>query len=200
MTGAAFSLFDTAIGRAAIVWRGAEVIGTLLPERSPGLLKEALTRRFPGASEAEPPPPVARIVEGIGALLDGNEVAFDLAPLRLERLPEFDRRVYETASAIPAGSTRTYGELATALGQPGAARAVGAALGRNPFPILFPATGYCPREAAAAFPRPAASIPRWSCSRSRKRGAQEIRTCSRTSPWQWRRAGAERAQEGAISD
>ncbi len=51
---------------------------------------------------------------------------------------EFDRRVLECTAGIQWGQTRTYGQLATAIGKPGAARAVGAALGRNPWPVLIP--------------------------------------------------------------
>jgi methylated-DNA-[protein]-cysteine S-methyltransferase len=58
---------------------------------------------------------------------------------------QFDRRVWERVAAIPYGTTRTYGELARDIGQPGAARAVGAANGRNPLPIVIP----CHRVVAA---------------------------------------------------
>lgn len=58
---------------------------------------------------------------------------------------DFDRRVWEHVSTIPYGATQTYGEIARALGQPGAARAVGAANGRNPVPIVIP----CHRVVAA---------------------------------------------------
>lgn len=57
----------------------------------------------------------------------------------------FDRRVWERVAAIPYGATRTYGEIARELGRPGAARAVGAANGRNPIPIVIP----CHRVVAA---------------------------------------------------
>jgi methylated-DNA-[protein]-cysteine S-methyltransferase len=53
--------------------------------------------------------------------------------------------VCEAARAIPAGATRTYGELAAQLGKPGAARAVGGVMARNPFPIIVP----CHRVLAA---------------------------------------------------
>src|SRR5690606_31448990 len=59
--------------------------------------------------------------------------------------PEFDRRVYEAARAIPAGTTASYGEIAAQLGEPGAARAVGQSLGANPVPIIIP----CHRVLAA---------------------------------------------------
>jgi methylated-DNA-[protein]-cysteine S-methyltransferase len=60
-------------------------------------------------------------------------------PLDLEgRGSAFERAVWEALRAIPHGRTRSYGEVASAIGRPGAARAVGAACGRNPLPILVP--------------------------------------------------------------
>jgi methylated-DNA-[protein]-cysteine S-methyltransferase len=58
---------------------------------------------------------------------------------------EFDRRVWDALVRIPWGETRTYGAIAASLGIPGAARAVGAANGRNPLWILVP----CHRVVAA---------------------------------------------------
>jgi methylated-DNA-[protein]-cysteine S-methyltransferase len=63
----------------------------------------------------------------------------------MDGVPAFHRRVYELTRQILPGETRTYGEIAADLGEPGAARAVGQALGRNPFPILVP----CHRVLAA---------------------------------------------------
>ncbi|MFZ3121222.1 MAG: MGMT family protein, partial [Variovorax sp.] len=53
-------------------------------------------------------------------------------------VPAFHRRVYALARRIPPGETRTYGELAEALGSKGLSRAVGQALGRNPFAPIVP--------------------------------------------------------------
>jgi len=53
-------------------------------------------------------------------------------------LPPFQTSVLQLASQIPYGEIRTYGELARQLGKPGAARAVGKALGDNPMPIIIP--------------------------------------------------------------
>lgn len=50
----------------------------------------------------------------------------------------FGRRVYEAVAAIPAGRSRTYGDIARQLGRPGAARAVGRAMATNPFPVIIP--------------------------------------------------------------
>jgi len=66
-------------------------------------------------------------------------------PLDMAELPPFHRRVYEVARTIPAGTTLSYGQIATRLGSPGSARAVGQALGRNPFAIVVP----CHRVLAA---------------------------------------------------
>ncbi len=57
----------------------------------------------------------------------------------------FERRVWSALKRIPYGQTRTYGEVARAIGRPGAARAVGTANGRNPVPIVIP----CHRVVAA---------------------------------------------------
>jgi methylated-DNA-[protein]-cysteine S-methyltransferase len=51
---------------------------------------------------------------------------------------EFQRRVWSAVAAIPYGTTTTYSALAASLGQPSACRAVGAANGRNPLPIVVP--------------------------------------------------------------
>jgi methylated-DNA-[protein]-cysteine S-methyltransferase len=63
----------------------------------------------------------------------------------MDAQPEFHRRVYSVARSIQPGSTLTYGEVATRIGEPGTARAVGQALGRNPFAPVVP----CHRVLAA---------------------------------------------------
>ena len=50
----------------------------------------------------------------------------------------FQRRVWDQVAAIPYGATTTYGAIAAAIGRPSACRAVGAANGRNPLPIVVP--------------------------------------------------------------
>jgi methylated-DNA-[protein]-cysteine S-methyltransferase len=67
----------------------------------------------------------------------GERETFDL-PLRPRFGGAFERRVWAHVAAIPYGTTTTYGEIALALDAPGAARAVGAANGRNPIPIVVP--------------------------------------------------------------
>ncbi|MBR1812168.1 MAG: methylated-DNA--[Clostridia bacterium] len=67
---------------------------------------------------------------------NGARQAFEL-PVTLD-LTEFERRVLAQTAEIPCGETMTYGQLAAALGKPGAARAVGNALRKNPLPIVIP--------------------------------------------------------------
>ena len=66
----------------------------------------------------------------------GKRQAFDL-PLAPSGT-EFQRRVWAALAEIPYGETRSYGQIATAIGRPGASRAVGMANGRNPVSIVVP--------------------------------------------------------------
>lgn len=106
---------------------------------------EAVFSKVPADSGRELPAPVARAIKALTALLAGQRIDLGDVPLDLLTLPDFDRRVYEIARTIPPGETLTYGAIAQRLGQPGAAREVGAALGRNPFPLVVP----CHRVVAA---------------------------------------------------
>jgi methylated-DNA-[protein]-cysteine S-methyltransferase len=81
----------------------------------------------------------------IAAIVSGKSVDAGAIALDMEGIPEFSRRVYEVTAAIPMGRTMTYGEVAARLGDAGASRAVGQALGKNPFPIVVP----CHRVLAA---------------------------------------------------
>jgi methylated-DNA-[protein]-cysteine S-methyltransferase len=145
VSGAGFAFFPTAIGACALVWRGGAVIGAALPEEDEGTAPARLVRRFPDAEEAAPPPFVVDAIERIQRLLAGEAANLSAIPLDLSAADDFERRVYAVTRAIPRGEVRTYGDVAAAIGAPGAARAVGAALGRNPIPIVVP----CHRVLAA---------------------------------------------------
>lgn len=56
----------------------------------------------------------------------------------MKELTEFQKKVYQATKTIPKGEVRTYGWIANMIGQPGAARAVGNALNKNPFPVIVP--------------------------------------------------------------
>jgi methylated-DNA-[protein]-cysteine S-methyltransferase len=145
MTAYGFTLFDTAIGRCGVAWSDRGLVGVQLPEASEANARERMLQRFPAAAETPPPPQVQRAIDGIVALLQGEPSDLSGIALDMEDVAPFHRRVYEVARAIPPGRTLAYGVVAARAGAPGAARAVGQALGRNPFPIIVP----CHRVVAA---------------------------------------------------
>jgi methylated-DNA-[protein]-cysteine S-methyltransferase len=134
----AVALFDTAIGRCGLAWGPRGVIGVQLPERSIEATRIRLMRHCPNAEEIEPPKHIQRGIDDIAALLRGEKKSLRAIQLDMGRVQPFNARVYETTRAIPPGVTRTYGEIARAIGEPDGARAVGQALGRNPFAIVVP--------------------------------------------------------------
>jgi methylated-DNA-[protein]-cysteine S-methyltransferase len=140
-----FALFDTAIGLCGIAWGERGVIGVQLPEASDEETRARVRQRFAQAQEGVPPPPVQRALDDIVALLRGEPRDLTGVTIDLEDVPPFHRRVYELTRTIPAGETLSYGQVAARLGSPGAARAVGQALGRNPFALVVP----CHRVLAA---------------------------------------------------
>lgn len=92
----------------------------------------------PSAWPDEPQHPHIRAaVTQLAQYFEGKRAAFDL-PLDLAAGTPFQQSVWRALLAIPHGATTNYGALSTGLGAPGAARAVGAAVGRNPVSIVVP--------------------------------------------------------------
>jgi methylated-DNA-[protein]-cysteine S-methyltransferase len=145
MTAHGFALFNTAIGRCGVAWSERGIAGVQLPEADEQQARARLLQRFPTAGESIPPPEVRQALDRIVALLDGEPSDLSVVPLDMDGVPPFHRRVYEAARRIPPGEILSYGEIAARLGTPRAARAVGQALGQNPFPIVVP----CHRVVAA---------------------------------------------------
>jgi methylated-DNA-[protein]-cysteine S-methyltransferase len=138
VTDRGFFLFDTPIGTCGIAWGDRGVVGVQLPEGSEMASRARLRREFPDAHESPPPPDVQRALDAIVALLSGEARDLSFVELDMRKAPPFHRRVFEVARTIPPGATLSYGEIAARLGEPGAARDVGSALGQNPFPIVVP--------------------------------------------------------------
>jgi len=139
MTSQSYILFDTAIGRCAIAWGPQGVVALQLPEANDAATRARLRRRHPGLEEAAAAPPeILQAIAAVVALLEGEKN--DLADIALDMtaVPDFNRQVYEVARRIPPGRTRSYGEIATELGDRLLARDVGQALGQNPFAIIVP--------------------------------------------------------------
>jgi methylated-DNA-[protein]-cysteine S-methyltransferase len=121
--------FSTPLGTCAIAWNDAGLTRFLLPD----------PERQSGGTEYDPPAWVAAIIDRVQRHLAGEPQDFSDVRFDYGRLPEFVRAVLKAALSIKAGHTATYGELAAAIGQPlAASRAVGSALGDNPWPLLIP--------------------------------------------------------------
>src|SRR5690606_21724213 len=127
------ALFDTAIGRCGIAWGPAGIVAVQLPEADDAATRRRLWRNAGSEPpQAEPPPEVQSAIAGVQALMAGERRDLLEVVLDTGRLSTFHQRVYALARRIPPGQTRTYGEVAQSLGDPGLARAVGQAMGANP--------------------------------------------------------------------
>ncbi|MCX5041979.1 methylated-DNA--[protein]-cysteine S-methyltransferase [Aldersonia sp. NBC_00410] len=132
----AYTLFDTAIGCCGIGWRGQRVTRLQLPEADAETTRIRLARG--GAVEGVPPEAVRAVRDGIRAHLDGDLDDLRWVDLDLAGVSEFDAKVYAITRAIDPGHTLRYGDVALRMRAPGAAQAVGQALGRNPIPLIVP--------------------------------------------------------------
>jgi methylated-DNA-[protein]-cysteine S-methyltransferase len=141
MNTLAYALFPTPLGCCGIAWNARALTCVQLPEIDEAATRQRMACRYPDLAEDTPPAFVQEAIAAVTALLAGHPPEpRDLShlPLDMEGLPPFHQRVYELARHIPPGETLTYGQLAHMLGQPGAARAVGQALGANPFAPVVP--------------------------------------------------------------
>jgi methylated-DNA-[protein]-cysteine S-methyltransferase len=130
--------FDTALGRCAVRWSDLGITRVLLPSRAV----------LPDPADlpcTDMPPFVRSAIEGMTAVMSGGSADLRDVPLDERGLDEFRRAVYAATREIEPGTTRSYGQVARAIGRPDTARDVGTALARNPFPIIVP----CHRVVAA---------------------------------------------------
>src|ERR1700710_380655 len=111
-----YTLFETAIGWAGLAWGDKGLVGAYLPEADRENARRSFLRRFPDATEAAPTPMVEDAIAAIRELLTGQPADLSHVPIDIARVPDFNARVYAIARAIPPGETKTYGEIAEALG------------------------------------------------------------------------------------
>lgn len=150
------AVFDTTIGPCGLAWQEGALTLVLLPAGDAAATR-SLLRHLAGVevggegksgieAAREPRPAfVDDAITAMQALLRGEAVSLTHVPLAWQRVGDFERRVYEAAQRLAPGDTTTYGEMARTLGDAAAARAVGVALGRNPWPLVVP----CHRVLAA---------------------------------------------------
>jgi methylated-DNA-[protein]-cysteine S-methyltransferase len=130
--------FKTAVGRIGIIFtcnkNEVRIIRVTLPLEE---MRFWIKKICPGMKEHDCPQ-IARVKRKIVAYLRGEVVRLPLDLVDWSQVGHFQKRVLLMEYRIPRGMVSAYGRLAKKLGNPGAARAVGNALARNPFPLLIP--------------------------------------------------------------
>lgn len=137
LADAVYGVTDSPIGRLLVVQtaRGVCRIG-FAEEAEDAILADVAQRLGPRVVRSRAETSAAR--EELEAYLEGDRLAFDLPiDLALVRSP-FQLDVLTELRRVPRGDVTTYGSLAARIGRPGATRATGTALGRNPIPIVVP--------------------------------------------------------------
>ena len=133
-------LVPSAFGTLLLLWRdtpeGPRITRVLLPRD--GNATEEMLRVLREGGPARSRPEMRTWAGRIARFLEGEDITFPLDVLALETCSGFQQRVLRAEHAIPRGFVSAYGRIATYLGVPGAARAVGSALAGNPFPIFVP--------------------------------------------------------------
>ena len=126
------AVMQTGLGRVSVTWDKGRLASIQL-----GRFERVDVAR-PALVEGEPPDPAGeRLMNALAGYFAGELVRFPNVP-DPSRYTDFQEMVWRAAREIPYGRRRSYGSIATAIGRPKAARAVGAALGKNPYVILVP--------------------------------------------------------------
>jgi len=131
--------FPTSLGICGVSWDAQGITSFFLPE-APGKSVETPLKRMTESKRASSDPPfwVKELIKKVKAHLKGEVQDFSNLPLHFIETSEFMRSVYGATKKIRCGEVVTYGEIAARIGKPNATRAVGAALGRNPIPLIVP--------------------------------------------------------------
>ncbi|MGA5305275.1 methylated-DNA--[protein]-cysteine S-methyltransferase [Nucisporomicrobium flavum] len=126
-------LLETPIGPLGVDLDGETVIGVRFGA-SPAWAPEP---GGPAWASGSGDPAAERVLAELGGYFSGTVTEFSV-PVEMRGGSDFERAVWAQIASIPYGEMRTYGAIATALGDPGAARAVGTACNRNPVPVIVP--------------------------------------------------------------
>lgn len=122
---------DTSLGRLLVAWTDRGVCRLSFNEG-----ESDLAARFPAAElvrgDTQAADMIASIVQAIEAPSDAGNIPLDVQGTA------FQEAVWQALSAIPAGETRSYAQIAASIGKPRATRAVGSACGANPVAVLIP--------------------------------------------------------------
>lgn len=132
--------FLTDLGWLAVAYREERLAAITMghPSAAAAIAGLQVEAEWTGTDRSELPQLVADVVERLERYAAGEEVSFGDVPLDLSHLTTFQQKVVKACRKIGRGKTKTYGELATAAGAPGAARAVGSVMAKNRLPIIVP--------------------------------------------------------------
>ena len=130
-----YAIVDSALGRLLVAATPRGVCAVVMGA-SDDELRRGLTREYPAAAIAAADGSFERWTREIVARMAGRRPRIDL-PLDVQATA-FQWQVWQTLAAIPYGETRSYGDIASAIGHPGAARAVARACATNPVAIAIP--------------------------------------------------------------
>jgi len=125
-----YKLMPSPVGKLTLVSNLSALVAILWEKERPGRV------RLGTMQEDNDDPTLLEAERQLKAYFGGERNRFDV-PLRFQGT-EFQKKVWNALLDIPYGETRTYGEIAAAIGNPAAVRAVGAANGRNPISIIAP--------------------------------------------------------------
>lgn len=131
-----FAVIAAKRGCALVAARDGAVVASMLPQGTAKQQEARLRLRFPDAVAADPAEVVG--ADAMARWLEGDAGALAGVPVVLDDLPPFARRVYAALRRVKPGSTVTYADLARRAGSPGAFRAVGGAMARNPLAPFVP--------------------------------------------------------------
>jgi len=132
-------LVPSALGDLGIIWTGKDspsILRIILP-REEAETFALIDEKYPEASE-DSHNKIEELCETMGRYLAGEPIRFSLTLLDMDRCHDFQKKVLSKAAGIPRGRVISYGGLAEKISAPCAARAVGTALARNPFPLILP--------------------------------------------------------------
>jgi O-6-methylguanine DNA methyltransferase len=132
-------VFPTALGYCGVSWCARGVTAFMLPEATPVPIQKEF-RSLTGAAKPATHTPawIRELVQKVKWHLKGQQQDFSAVPVAIDNATDFMQAVYAVAQSIPSGSVISYAQLARQLGKPGAVRAVGTALGKNPVPLIIP--------------------------------------------------------------
>jgi methylated-DNA-[protein]-cysteine S-methyltransferase len=133
-------LFDSALGRCGVAWRGDSLVVVQLPEQDAAATERRLAAKSKSTGAADPPAPIATLVGDIRRYLAGERINFSGAAVDLAACDDFRRNIYMALRQVAFGHTTTYSDLARAVGAGDweSVKNVGEAMGRNPAPLVIP--------------------------------------------------------------